>query len=727
VLSKAGYAALYPTQEQAFGTGVLDGRNVVLACPTASGKTLVAAVTILKRVLEGGGKALYLVPLRALASEKYDEFKAFRGIAKRSGEPLRIAVSTGDYDSPATHLADRDVVIATYEKCDSILRHGPRWLGEVCIVVLDEVHLLNSPDRGPVLEMLATWLKAALPRAQVLALSATIENVEELARWLGAAPVYSEWRPVPLREGVYAQGEILYADGSRAQVAAEFGNPQLDLASKVIKEDGQVLFFTESRRAAVSLAKKLASATWLGLGEREKQVLAKRSRAILEAAERTRLSEDLAFCLLRGSAFHHAGLGRAHREAVEELFRKGAVKALAATPTLAAGVNLPARTVVLTSVRRYDHVLGSEEIPVMEWKQMAGRAGRPRYDSVGDALIYAPGEADAEYYMEAYVKAGPEPIVSKLGSGRSLAAPVLATVVAGLARDLDALHRVFSRTFLASQRGYAQLRRKVEASLDYLVEQGAVGWRDGGFAATAVGRRIAELYVEPSTAFWFRDCMALRPRRPTDVSLLHMVCASDDISPKLYTGSRDVMLVDSFMQSHLEELYVGERGGERLILDEVKTLMALNMWIEEETAETIAEALGAQEGDLYRLTETGAWLLYSAAELARLFKHLELIPRLTALEARVRHGVKPELLELVKLRGVGRVRARGLYQSGYRTLHDIRRSTPEELARVPRIGSVLAAKIKVEAGGKVRRSDLAGVKAGGRVQTTLGEFPKEEE
>jgi helicase len=679
---------------------------------------------MLEKALREGGKTFYLVPLRALASEKYEEFKFFHGVRKPNGGSLRVTISTGDYDSTASNLENKDVVVATYEKCDSIIRHRPSWLGSVSLIVLDEIHLLDSVDRGPTLEMLATWLRRVVGGAQFLALSATVENCNEIAGWLGATAVVSEWRPIPLREGVFVDYEVIFSKGERMTVQREFGDPYLDLASQVIREGGQALFFTETRRSAVALSKRLTPVTWLALGSAEKKKLSVASSSILNSTERTKLSEALSSVVARGTAFHHAGLYHEHRSVVEGLFKRGLIKLLTATPTLAAGVNLPARVVAITSLRRYDHVLGSEQIPVMEYKQMAGRAGRPRYDKIGDAIVFASSPSDAEYLMETYLRSSPEPVVSKLGSTRSIAAHVLATIVAGLAHGMDDLHEIFASTFLAKQRGYERLRRRVEDAMEYLAKEGALRWSNGGFHETTLGRRIAELYIDPSTAFHFRDCMNSRPKEFTPISILHMITSSSDITPMLYTRSSDMAMVEEFISQHAGELYLASKAEDRLIQDEVKTLIALWSWIEERSEDEISGATGAQQGDLYRLVESGVWLLYSASELANLFGHRDLLPHLRQVEARVRHGVRPELLELVGMRGIGRIRARNLYGHGFRSIQALRRGSVSDLTKVPGIGTKLAMKIKETAGGKLKAHDLEKAKKD-EVQTTLEDFDRE--
>ena len=193
---------LRPAQEKAIMNGLLKGKNLLVCTPTASGKTLIAELAGIKNILEGKGKMVYIVPLKALASEKFKDFK------KRYGDILRIALCIGDLDSADPYLADYDIIICTAEKLDSLIRHHTPWLSSVATVVVDEIHLMNDVSRGPTVEILITILRKLLKGMQLIALSATIGNPEELAEWLKAELIIDNWRPVKLHKGIYSDGEI---------------------------------------------------------------------------------------------------------------------------------------------------------------------------------------------------------------------------------------------------------------------------------------------------------------------------------------------------------------------------------------------------------------------------------------------------------------------------------------------------------------------------------------
>lgn len=196
------YTTLRPAQEKSLKKGLLAGKSMLICTPTASGKTLIAELAALKSIMNREGKAIYIVPLKALATEKFKDFK------KRYGEFIKVGLSIGDLDAKDPYLAEYDLIVATSEKLDSLIRHRSPWISEVGVVVVDEIHLMNDPSRGPTLEILITILRQLLKDVQIVALSATIGNPKELAEWLNAELVEDDWRPVKLYKGVSFGGSV---------------------------------------------------------------------------------------------------------------------------------------------------------------------------------------------------------------------------------------------------------------------------------------------------------------------------------------------------------------------------------------------------------------------------------------------------------------------------------------------------------------------------------------
>jgi len=193
------FSKLTPIQEKAINAGALKNKSLLICAPTASGKTLIATMSIVNRLKEG--KAIYLVPLKALANEKFKEYKELF-----QNTNFKVIMSTGDIDSDSPFLSRYDLMILTVEKLDSLIRHKVPWLSEVKTVIIDEIHLLNDPSRGPTLEVIITLLKSLI-KPQIIGLSATIGNPQELADWLEADLVMDNWRPVKLKQGIYHDKE----------------------------------------------------------------------------------------------------------------------------------------------------------------------------------------------------------------------------------------------------------------------------------------------------------------------------------------------------------------------------------------------------------------------------------------------------------------------------------------------------------------------------------------
>jgi len=697
IISGSGVSGLYPPQQEALGSGALEGKNLVLAIPTAAGKTLIAELIMLKSILKDRGKCLYIVPLRALAGEKYEEFKG-----KYGSLGVRVGISTGDFDAVDSGLSRYDILVATSEKVDSLLRHRAKWLAEiVSVVVLDEVHLIDEPGRGPTLEILTARLKQVNPKLQILALSATVKNADEIAEWLKAELVKSEWRPVPLKKGIYFRNAIKFNDGGKQKLDVGDEEALTALAADTVQGGGQALVFVNTRRSSQASAELIARNIMRSLSQDEKEDLDAVAKVIEGAlGESTRTCRELADCVRKGTAFHHAGLHHTQRKSVEGAFRKNLLKIICATPTLAMGVNLPSRRTIIRDYKRYVEPYGQVLIPVLEFHQMAGRAGRPQYDKYGEAVLIAKSKSEVDALFEKFVNAEPERITSKLATEPALRTHVLSSIAANYVSDERALLEFMGGTFFAHQYGMTDVERVVKLVLDFL-EQEEMIKRDGEMLlATEFGQRVSMLYIDPLSAVILRDGLkGVAKTAPTEVGLLHLSCHTPDMG-NLYLRQDDYADLEAFYLLHGEELLTPipdqfkEPEKFEALLAELKTTQMLQSWMNETREDDIHEMFGIGAGDIRRSADTARWLLYSAHELASLFRARAALSPLRKLQQRIRHGIREELLELVQLRGIGRVRGRSLFRSGYRKLSDVEKASEQELARVPYIGAETARSIK---------------------------------
>ncbi len=723
VLTTQGICELFPPQEDCIRAGVLEGCNIVLASPTASGKTLIAELCALKHVLERGGKVIYLSPLRALASEKYEEFKKYTDIQKPGGGKVSVGISTGDFDTADNWLARYDIIVTTNEKADSLLRHRAKWMDNISAVVADEVHLLNEAARGPTLEIVLARLMQCNPHIQILALSATINNVDEIAGWLNAKHIVTTWRPINLKEGVVLQDEVQYRNGESRKIEQETRLTVVNMVLNTLRNGGQALIFASTRKNAVSAAKTVAShmdkvlvpksgskIVKKSLEEQTKCALEKEADKILNAGEHTQMGDELAELVRCAVAYHHAGLSGPHRKIIEDAFKERKIKVLTATPTLAWGVNLPARTVIIQDYRRFEAGLGNYPISVLDYKQMAGRAGRPKYDKFGESVLIAKTADEADYLMESYVLAKPERIWSRLAVEKIIRTHVLSTIASDYAHTEEGIYAFFRKTFYAYQYDVKAIQSVIAKILRFLHDEEMICVVGDQILATKFGKRISELYIDPLSGVIIRDALQTKPPVLSEFSLLQLIAHTPDMGPIMRPYQREVDKLSVVLEEHREELLVEvpEQAGDYIgfaeFLGEVKTAMVLNSWIEETPEDKIMERFNVQPGDLYRTIENAKWLLHGIEELSPVVaKNRDITALGTELVERVSKGIKKELLPIVALEGVGRVRGRKIFNSGYQTVADLKHASIDELTAL--VGPALAKKIKEQVGGYVKKDE----------------------
>ena len=687
-LKTEGYSELYPPQEDSISAGILDGKSVLVSAPTASGKTLIATLAIISYLIKNNGKIVYLSPLRALAAEKFSEFKKLEKIP--FGRKIKVQISTGDFESVDKTLDKSDILILTNEKMDSLIRHGIEWLSDIGLVIADEIHLIDDQDRGPTLEMILTKLKLE-SKPQIVALSATITNADEISKWLDCSLIENNWRPVPLSEGVYDGGNVIMRDGKFFEVESTIRGPPIDLGAESVKNGGQSLLFAETRTRSASLAVKAADIISRYLKESEKNELENVSKKILGSNEHTQLVKMLAELVKKGVAFHHAGLNQNCREIIENEFRKGTIKLLSSTPTLAAGVNLPARRVVISNIARYNAKIGANRpISVLEYKQLCGRAGRPQYDDHGEAIIV--GNSNSAELIDYYVNGEPEPIESKITDDKSLRIHVLSIIVTTPGIKKDDVIDFFSQTFGGLQSRKSTIKFSVDIALRYLLVEDFIINKGERYVATEFGKKVSKLYIDPLTAVFFRNAIEnVSEGRKHTFGFLHLISESEEFFPKFALRNKDHETASLLIENNASELI--EPISE---YDCTRSLLALHAWITEYSEVSLSDNLKIESGDIHRMIETADWLLYCLWELAKQFERVDLLDELDIIRKRIKYGIREELIELVKIKGIGRIRARKLFKQGIKNLDDLSAIPVKKLADIDKIGSTLADNIKSE-------------------------------
>jgi helicase len=685
---------LYPPQKEAL-RHVINGENMVLSIPTASGKSLIAYIGIVNKLILEGGKALYIVPLKALAKEKYEELKLFEILG------LKIGISTGDLDDSDLRLFRYDVIVCTSEKADSLLRHGIQWVDKVKVLVIDEIHLINDPDRGPTLEVIISRFKALNPKTQIIALSATIKNADDLSTWLNAKLIKSDWRPVPLKEGVCLKNKITYDDGKTITINGSEKKPLNNLVKNSIKNKGQVLVFVNTRRSTISVANNLSMIMEKLIDKDEKMRLA----TILESmknniSEINSVDKKLFNCITKGVAFHNAGLSSRQRKMVENGFKNRLIKCIVATPTLAAGINIPAQCVIIRDLWRYDLNYGMRPIPILEYKQQAGRAGRPRYDKTGEAISIAKNEDQKEQIFNTYILGETEPIFSKLGSKSALRMHLLSSIATNFVNDIENIYKFIDNTFYACQSETYTLKYDIDETLNFLIENGFIESINERYESTLFGKRTSSLYIDPLSALLLKNAIGKSNcLQPSSLSFIHAVCSTPDVR-SLYLRKGDFWVAeqaDVFKKEFLVDKPDISSNEYDWFLSDLKTSLLVIDWIEEIPEDGIISKYNVGPGDIHNIVEMVEWLLHAAREFARMYNY-EYVTILNDLITRVHYGCKKELLNLVSLKGIGRIRARALYKENFKTTNDLRRIPLVRLSKIKTIGVGVAKNIKNQIG-----------------------------
>lgn len=718
-LKSEGYEELFEPQEQSVKAGLFDEKkNFLITIPTASGKTLIAMLAILSHLSKHKTKVVYLTPLRALTSEKFEEFKKLEKL--NLGRKIKIALSTGDSKEKKEKLEDADVIFLTNESMDANLVFQKDWIYDIGLVVSDEIHLIGDNTRGPTLEIILTRFKSGFigkNPPKIIGLSATISNSNELADWLNCELVESTFRRVPLSEAVYSRHIITNQDreeteGNFAKNRQESRHPKawIGLGLDTVAEKHQCLIFAMTRKNAVAWAKEAGLDVVKELKPNQKKELEKISKKILpkEDYDNTKLTSELAKTVKNGTAFHHAGLDQRCRTIIENAFKNRHIKLLTATPTLAAGVNLPARRVIIPSVMRYTNN-GLEKISILEYKQMCGRAGRPQYDDMGESIIIAKGYPDE--ILEHYVDGEPEPLESKtLDEDSSLRINLLGFIYTASKFNPTSYEKIikfFSQTFAAYQLSDdSVLEKKVTKQLEKLKEYGMIT-DENGFEPTKFGIRIFYLRIDPETAFDMTGYIEdyLRGTKHT-FGILYMITNLHEFYsqypiPDKYQGDMDDLIDPN------EKLY---RNQEFLREYCFKSLLILYKWIDAMTYQDMSDHFDAEPGDIFYIKENAKNLVYIFTEIIKFWRdyakenkqkkivseYQSLIDESDLLKLQIQHGVPEKYLELVKIKQIGRVRAQILYKNGFKNRLDLEKAKIEKLAKIDKIGLTIANNIKAE-------------------------------
>ena len=660
-----------PAQQAVIDSDYIEKKeNFIISIPTASGKTVLGVLAMLK-VLLAGGKVVYAVPLISLQNEKFKEFKIFEQYGYKVGK----------------HPRSSDISVMVFESFDALTRFSLNMINEIDLVIIDEFHMIGDYSRGPTIECAITRIKELNKGIRIIALSATLQNMDEMAHWLEAEVVTHDYRPVPLHKEVLCAEE--YGTKDKNNLVFKILNDSLD-------ESAQMLTFVSTRRFTESLAQNMAKKISRYLPDGKREIFKNIAEEILEVPKRrntlpTEVCYKLAECIENGIAFHHAGLFDKQKEIIEEEFVKGNLLMITATPSLMYGVNLPSKNVVIRDYNRWTDQ-GQINIPVFDYEQMSGRAGRPGFDTEGHSYLIAKTYDEAFNLEEYYVHGEIEVTNSKLiDNDDAVLKQIITQVSSGFAKDMDELIEFFNKTFYGFQISHTyntmsfgfsdeSIKYEISSALEYLMQNGIIRLTPSGLQTTPLGTLISKNNYAVKTAVKLKDYANMMGDEFNIGSLIYEISRTQDM-PKInakFKANKDN--IKEVLSRH--DVYVS------FVKNNEATAASLIEWINEHKEFEIENYLKVYAASTRRASYEASNIVkyfYDICEVLGNYKHLNEIDKLSS---RLYYGVKEDLIPLVVgIKRLGRQRARSLVNAFGSNLSNV---PVTELVKIEGIGETTA-------------------------------------
>lgn len=662
-----------PAQKAVIESGYLEDKsNYIISIPTASGKTVLGILPALKTILNGG-KAVYAAPLLSIQNEKVKEFKAFEEHGIKVGK----------------HPSNSDLSIMVFESFDALTRFSWNVLREVDTLIIDEFHMIGEYSRGPTLESAITRAKIINPSLRIIALSATLKNIDEIEQWLDGKTVEHDYRPVPLNK------EVLDAEMFNTK---NKNDVIVKIVEKAIEDNSQALSFVSTRRFTESLAtyvaKKIDKKTTKEQKHKFKQVADK----LLEVPKKkgslpTTTCLKLAEAAEKGVVFHHAGLFNEQKEIIEDEFRNGNILMITATPSLMYGVNLPSKYVVIRDHTRWTSN-GPASIPVFDYEQMSGRAGRPQYDDVGYSYLVAK-TMDEAFDLEArYVNGEIELTNSKLIDNKdAIYKQIIAQIASSLSKNLDDLNDFFGKTLYGFQMKnnpsmsmFAQdsLNWELESALEFLLQNGIIRATPEGLKTTDFGNLIAKSNYAVETAVKIKEYVSTMEKL-NPAEMIYALAETPDLPLISFKGRKSKDPVrDKLSECGLFAVDIGNPEA---------TAVSLIEWIDERNEYEIENAYNVYSASTRKSAYEASRLVKFAKNTLEVLGNYSNLKDMDYLSARLYYGVKEDIIPLVVgVKRLGRKRARLLMKTFGDNLSE---ASEKDLQKVEGIGPKLAGKVKI--------------------------------
>lgn len=662
-----------PAQKAVIESGYLEDKsNYIISIPTASGKTVLGILPALKTILNGG-KAVYAAPLLSIQNEKVKEFKAFEEHGIKVGK----------------HPSNSDLSVMVFESFDALTRFSWNVLREVDTLIIDEFHMIGEYSRGPTLESAITRAKIINPSLRIIALSATLKNIDEIEQWLDGKTVEHDYRPVPLNK------EVLDAEMFNTK---NKNDVIVKIVEKAIEDNSQALSFVSTRRFTESLATYVAKKIDKKTTNEQKQKFKQVADKLLEVPKKkgslpTTTCLKLAEAAEKGVVFHHAGLFNEQKEIIEDEFRNGNILMITATPSLMYGVNLPSKYVVIRDHTRWTSN-GPASIPVFDYEQMSGRAGRPQYDDVGYSYLVAK-TMDEAFDLEArYVNGEIELTNSKLIDNKdAIYKQIIAQIASSLSKNLDDLNDFFGKTLYGfqiknnpSMSMFAQdsLNWELESALEFLLQNGIIRATPEGLKTTDFGNLIAKSNYAVETAVKIKEYVSTMEKlKPAE--MIYALAETPDLPLISFKGRKSKDPVrDKLSECGLFAVDIGNPEA---------TAVSLIEWIDERNEYEIENAYNVYSASTRRSAYEASRLVKFAKNTLEVLGNYSNLKDMDYLSARLYYGVKEDIIPLVVgVKRLGRKRARLLMKTFGDNLSE---ASEKDLQKVEGIGPKLAGKVKI--------------------------------
>lgn len=662
-----------PAQKAVIESGYLEDKsNYIISIPTASGKTVLGILPALKTILNGG-KAVYAAPLLSIQNEKVKEFKSFEKHGIKVGK----------------HPSNSDLSVMVFESFDALTRFSWNVLREVDTLIIDEFHMIGEYSRGPTLESAITRAKIINPSLRIIALSATLKNIDEIEQWLDGKTVEHDYRPVPLNK------EVLDAEMFNTK---NKNDVIVKIVEKAIEDNSQALSFVSTRRFTESLATYVAKKIDKKTTKEQKQKFKQVADKLLEVPKKkgslpTTTCLKLAEAAEKGVVFHHAGLFNEQKEIIEDEFRNGNILMITATPSLMYGVNLPSKYVVIRDHTRWTSN-GPASIPVFDYEQMSGRAGRPQYDDVGYSYLVAK-TMDEAFDLEArYVNGEIELTNSKLIDNKdAIYKQIIAQIASSLSKNLDDLNDFFGKTLYGFQMKnnpsmsmFAQdsLNWELESALEFLLQNGIIRATPEGLKTTDFGNLIAKSNYAVETAVKIKEYVSTMEKL-NPAEMIYALAETPDLPLISFKGRKSKDPVrDKLSECGLFAVDIGNPEA---------TAVSLIEWIDERNEYEIENAYNVYSASTRRSAYEASRLVKFAKNTLEVLGNYSNLKDMDYLSARLYYGVKEDIIPLVVgVKRLGRKRARLLMKTFGDNLSE---ASEKDLQKVEGIGPKLAGKVKI--------------------------------